>query len=73
MNGGALGAVLLWTGLVWLLGLGVFTVACRVSAAEPRAWRDARRIAAWQRLSPHVLAGCSLLAAVGGALLVAYP
>ncbi|XVS60738.1 hypothetical protein ACQPYE_20725 [Actinosynnema sp. CA-299493] len=73
MSGGALGTLLLWTGLVWLLGLGVFALACRWSAAEPRGARAARRIAAWQRASPHVLATCALLAATGAALLVAYP
>ncbi|WP_367128425.1 hypothetical protein [Saccharothrix sp. HUAS TT1] len=73
MTGGALGAVLAWTGLVWLGGLGVFALACRLSAAEPRACRDARRIAAWQRASPRVLVACSLLTVVGLALVVVYP
>jgi hypothetical protein len=73
VSGGVLGAVLLWTGLVWLGGLGVFALACKVSATEPRGWREARRIAAWRRVGPHVRAVCSLPAAVGAVLLVVYP
>ncbi len=73
MSGGAWGAVLLWTGLVWLTGLGVFALACRLSEAEPRGCRDARRIAAWRRVSPHVVAACAVLTAAGAVLLVVYP
>jgi putative copper export protein len=73
VTGGVVGAVLVWTGLVWWGGLGVFALACRLSATEPRGYRDARRIAAWQRASPRVLAACSLLTAVGVVLLVVHP
>ncbi|MBB5960084.1 hypothetical protein FHS29_006707 [Saccharothrix tamanrassetensis] len=55
------GAALAGTGLVWLAGLGVFALACRLSAAEPRGPRDTRRIAAWQR-------GCPWATAVGVAV-----
>ncbi|MFT7834688.1 hypothetical protein Q5530_00880 [Saccharothrix sp. BKS2] len=71
MTGAELGAVLVCTGLLWLGGFGVFALACRWSAAEPHRLRDARRIAAWQRLGPWVLTASSLLAVAGAGLLVA--
>ncbi|MFD7654170.1 hypothetical protein ACFV4N_09355 [Actinosynnema sp. NPDC059797] len=70
MNGAELGVVLAATGLLWLAGFGVFALACRWSAAEPHRLRDARRIAAWQRVGPWLFAAGSLLAVAGAGLLV---
>lgn len=70
VSGVELGRVLVGTGLLWLAGFGVFVLACRLAAAEPHRVRDARRIAAWQRVGPWVLAASALLAAAGGGLLV---
>ncbi|WP_433272127.1 hypothetical protein ACQPZF_15480 [Actinosynnema sp. CS-041913] len=64
-----LGAALAGTGLVWLAGLGVFSLACKLSATEPRGPRDTRRIAAWQRRCPWVTAVCVMLIAAGVGLL----
>ncbi|RKT56266.1 hypothetical protein [Saccharothrix australiensis] len=68
-----LGAALTGTGLTWLLGLGVFALACRVSATEPRGSRVARRIAAWQRAVPWAAATCAVFVVTGAGLLLTSP
>ncbi|MEU4805053.1 hypothetical protein [Actinosynnema sp. NPDC023587] len=70
MAGPAVGLVC--AGLLWLAGLGLFVLACRWSAAEPRREREARRIAAWLRAAPWVsVAGALVVVAGAGLLLVA--
>lgn len=69
MTGADLGAALAAWALLWGAGLALFALACKLSAEEPRAAREARRIAAWQRASPWALAACSVVAATGVLLL----
>ncbi|WP_143091971.1 hypothetical protein [Lentzea albida] len=63
------GVALIACASVLACGLAIFTFACRVSGAPCWSASTARRIAAWQRLSPLVFGLCSV--ALGTGLLLA--
>ncbi|MEU6152939.1 hypothetical protein ABZ816_23365 [Actinosynnema sp. NPDC047251] len=60
-------------GLLWLAGVGLFVLACRWSAAEPRRAREARRIATWLRAAPWMSAVGALVLVAGAGLLLLVP
>ncbi|PRY39583.1 hypothetical protein [Umezawaea tangerina] len=63
------GSALTWSGLAAVAGLLVFLLACRLAEGGPLRPRDARRIAAWRRAAPWLLAVSAATAAVGLGLL----
>ena len=63
------GSALARAGLAVVGGLLVLAVARRLAAGEPTRPRDARRIAAWHRATPWLLAVASGTAVVGLGLL----
>lgn len=50
--------------LLVMIGVGVFVVACRLSAGEPRRAADARRIARRLRAAPWVVGASAIVVLV---------
>jgi hypothetical protein len=59
------GPALFACALILLGGLVVFAIACRLSPEDCWDTRTARRVAAWRRFSPWLVALCSATVAAG--------